>query len=209
MPARGKRTPRTYKPAEHYLNRFQVFHPDQQTLKNQLLEIFSHGEEEAALLRRIDNELSEGLLVSREVVLNPEIYRCLREALESRGILVPDTVLDTQSGSFIAKRVIAAVWHDQNNKIKRDPLLLEYHNVRQEVVKASKAILQERQDGSTRIEPSGPGQSSSSRHTQQQILQPNAIFDIYRMRNSQQQRGIKPTTQKKTPRKLLPNLKML
>lgn len=172
MPARGRRTPRTYKPAEHYLGKIQVFHPDQQRLKDQLLSIFSHDEEEGTLLRRIHEELSDGLLVSREVVTNPEIYRCARDALESRGIIVPDTVLDTNSGSFIAKRVIAAIWHEPSCKIKRDSLLLEYHNIRQEVVKASKEVLQQRQAESTRIDsdlPSGPGQSSHSRHTQEEI----------------------------------------
>lgn len=82
---------------------------------------------------------------------------------------MPDTVLDTQPGSSIAKRVIAAMWHESRCKVKRDSLLLEYQNIRLEVVKASKEILQQWQNESTRIDsnlPSGPGQSSNTRHTQ-------------------------------------------
>lgn len=96
----------------------------------------------------------------------------MRDALESRGIIVPDTVLDTQASSFISKRVIAAIWHDSDNKVKRDSLLLEYHNIRLEVVRANKDILLQRQAESTRdgLGPrSGPGQSSASRHTQEEI----------------------------------------
>lgn len=188
MPARGRRVPRTYKSAEHYINRFQVFHPDQQRLKEQLLAIFAHGEQEHELLGRIRTELSDGLLVSREVVPNPDIYRCMRDALESRGVRVPDSVTDTQSGSFIAKRVIAAIWQDSSSKVKRDSLLLEYHNLRQEVVKVNKDILSERQEESTRIElgpASGPGQSSSSRHTEREV--DNARATLTRLSAEEQQ----------------------
>lgn len=64
------------------------------------------------------------------------------------------------------------MWHDPNCMIKRDSLLLEHHNIRQEVVKKSKEILQQRQDETTRVDSdihSGPGQSSNSRHTLEEI----------------------------------------
>lgn len=172
MPARGRRTPTIYKPAEHYLNRIQVFHPYQLRLKDQLLDIFAYNEEETVLLRPIHSQLSDGLLFSRESVTNTDVYRCLRDALESRGMTVPVTVAGTPAGSFISKRNIAEIWHDPNNKVKREALLLEYHNIRQDVLKNNREIVQERQNESTIARlapPSGPGQSSSRRHTQEEI----------------------------------------
>lgn len=83
MPAPGRRTPRTYKPAAYYLERIPILHPDQGRLKAQLTSIFHHEENGADLIARIKEELSDGLLVSREVVLNPNVYEFLLEALES------------------------------------------------------------------------------------------------------------------------------
>lgn len=59
--------------ADHYLGKIQVFHPEQQRLKDQLLSIFSHGKEEAPFIRRMYEELSDGILISREVATNPDI----------------------------------------------------------------------------------------------------------------------------------------
>lgn len=74
MSARDCRRPMTYKSAEHYLRRIQVHHPYQQRLKEQLLEIFAHKEAEHTLLEIVSNDLHEVLLVSEEVVPNPDIY---------------------------------------------------------------------------------------------------------------------------------------
>lgn len=83
-------------------------------------DIFRHEEERDDLIKRIKAELSEGILVSVEVVSNPKVYRFISEALESRGVQVPATVQDMIAGTFLAKRIIAAVWQDEEEKVKRD-----------------------------------------------------------------------------------------
>lgn len=55
--------PRTYKPAYQYLGKIKVVHEEQKVLKEQVLTIFSRGEDENTLIRRIQQEFSEGLLV--------------------------------------------------------------------------------------------------------------------------------------------------
>lgn len=109
MPARGRRRPRTYKSAEYYTNRITTSHPYQERLKTQLLEMFSHGQEEQVLLTRIQTDINDGLLVSREAVSNSNVYKHLRDALKSRSIRVPAVVIDKTAGAFIAKRIIAAI----------------------------------------------------------------------------------------------------
>lgn len=176
MPAPGRRTPRNYKSADYYLNRISIFHPDQERLRSQLLEIFGHGEENTVLLQRIRAELNDGLLVSKEVVSNPRVYQYLREALESRSVRVPATVIDTVSGSFVSKRIIASIWVDSEDKVKIDSLLLEYRNVRQLIVNSNKDILSEQQEESTRLE-TDPGASSSNRGSPEDINDARQTLD--------------------------------
>lgn len=164
MPARDRRRPRTYKSAKHYHGRIQANHPDQQRLKDQLLEIFAHNDAGHTLLQIIGIELHEGLFVSKEVVKNPDIYKQLRDALESREVRVPPSVIDTASGYFVAKRIIAAIWQDPVHKLKLDLLLFEYHNLRQIVINSNKDILSEEQEQTTILE-SDPGPSSATRHS--------------------------------------------
>lgn len=79
MPARGRRWPRTYKEAEEYLNRIQSYKSHEERLKTQLLQIFEHKEQGTNPLDRIRENISYGHFVSREVLSNPDIYRCLRD----------------------------------------------------------------------------------------------------------------------------------
>lgn len=65
-------------------------------------------------MERIKTEISDELLVSVEAVSNPKVYRFLREALDSRGVQVPASVIDTIAGSFVAKRIIAAIWKEDD-----------------------------------------------------------------------------------------------
>lgn len=111
------------------------------------------------LIARLKGIVSDGLLVSKEVVPNPEFYRRLRVALESRSVYVPSLVQDRNSGSFVAKRVIAAIWSDQAERVHRDSLLLEYHNIRQEVVNANKDFLQRRYTPSPSLQLHAPSAS--------------------------------------------------
>lgn len=133
-------------------------------MKREVLEIFSNGEEEQALLTRLRQEINDRLLVSKEVFTNPGVYKYLREALESRRVRVPVSVVDTTAGSFVAKRIIAAIWSDANDKVKRDALPLEYHNLRQLVVNSNMEILSEQLGDSTQPE-INTGPSSSSRRS--------------------------------------------
>lgn len=87
-----------YKSAEYYFNRIQAYKPDQKRLKAQLLGIFPHEEEGEELVTRLKNDPNDGLLVSVEVGPNHDMYRCLREALESRDILVPVTIQNKVAG---------------------------------------------------------------------------------------------------------------
>lgn len=93
---------------------------------------------------------------------NPDIYRCLRDAVENRSVNVPDTVTDTTSGSFIAKRIIAAIWSKPEEKTTRDTLLLEYHKMRLEVINASKGLLEQRQSQPATAQSDEPSSSSPS-----------------------------------------------
>lgn len=62
---------------------------------------------------------------------------------------------------LLLKRIIAVIWQDPEDKVKRDSLLLEYHNLRQLVVNSNKEIISEPQEESTRIEvEAGPSSSS-------------------------------------------------
>ena len=110
--------------ADKYLRRIKTYHPDQLHLKEELVDIFSHGEEGETLLKHIREELNNRLLVSDQVVPNPEIYRNLRCALESSSIEVPTIVPDTMSGSFVEKRFIAAVLNRPQDRVTRDSLLM-------------------------------------------------------------------------------------
>lgn len=139
----------------------QVYNEDQERLKEQLLRIFETEDTRTQLLVLFKSIINDGLLVNLEVVPNPSIYRCLREALESRSIYVPDIVQVTQSVSFIAKPVIAAIWSRTSERVTRDPLLLEYHKMRQEVVNFSKDYLAERLSQSLSPEFDAPSASSS------------------------------------------------
>lgn len=78
------------------------------------------------------------MLGLKEVVQNPEFFRRLREALESRSVSFPIVVHDITSGSSIAKRVIAAIWSSQEEIVNQYSLLLEYHSMGHEVVNLSK-----------------------------------------------------------------------
>lgn len=151
MPTRGRRCAKTYKSAENYLNRITIYHPDQDRLKTQLLEIFGHGEEDATILRRIRREVNDGPLVSMEVVPSPKVYLSLRGALQSIGVRLRVSVLDTTAGSFVAKRIIATILQNPEDKVKGDSLLLNYRNLRKLVVNSNKDILSESQQESTRL----------------------------------------------------------
>lgn len=127
-------------PVDKYIERIQVYNADQDRLKAELFQIFSANERGEELLEKFKALISDELLVSQEIFTNPDIYRCLREALESRSIHVPELVTDTQSRSFVVKRIIAAVWSTPDEKVLRASLLLEYHNMRKEVVNANKSF---------------------------------------------------------------------
>lgn len=152
MPARGRRRPTIYRSAEYYINIIQTYHPDQESLKTQLTELFAHIEVGNTVLTRFRIELNDGLLVSIEVFANPDVYRCFRDALESRELRVPIIVHDKTAESFVAKKLIAEIWQNPDDKVKRYSLLQEYHNIPQLVVNANKDILSERQEASTRME---------------------------------------------------------
>lgn len=170
MPTPGRRNPTTYKPAQYYLDRIPILHSQQQRLTDQLKEIFRHNEEGDALTKRIKEELTEGLLVSPDVVSNPKVYRFLREAVESRGIPLLATVQDTIAGSFVAKRIIAAIWSTNDDKVKRDSLLMEYHNARQAAVISNKDIVSQDQSQGTSTRLSGVlGASSSTSRPPEEI----------------------------------------
>lgn len=168
MPAPERRTPRSYKSAEYYLDRIHVFHPDEQRLKTQMLAIFRHCEEHKVLLDRIRTELNDGLLVSKEVVFNPKEYQYFCKAFECRKVRVKANVINKWSCSFVAKLIIAAIWLEDEEKVKRGTLLLEYHNVSQLVVNSNKDILSEQEDESTGLE-TDPQSSSSSWQSPEEI----------------------------------------
>lgn len=123
--------------------------------------MFATEEREEELLDKFKGVISDWILVFREIVTNPDIYRYLREVLESRAILVPELVTDTQAGSFVAKIIIAAVWASPGEKVLRDSLLLEYHNTRKEVVNANKGFLERRFTPSLSPEADAPSSSPS------------------------------------------------
>lgn len=50
MLARGRRRPRTYKSADHYLNRINTYHTNQKRLKTKLVDKFGHREEDQTVL---------------------------------------------------------------------------------------------------------------------------------------------------------------
>lgn len=130
MPARGRRRPRRFQPAERYIARIQALNPDQERLKAQLAQIFDTDDRGSALVTRFKQIINDGLLISKEVGHNPEFFRRPQAALESRDVYVPPIVHDTTSGSFIAKRVIDAIWSSEEERVNRYSLLLEYHNIR-------------------------------------------------------------------------------
>lgn len=92
-----------------------------------------HGEEEKTFLTTIRCEINDGLLVSMEIITNPAMYRYLCEVVNNRVVLVPSSVTDKTAGYFVAKPIIATIWQNEERKVKRDSLLLKYHNLRQHV----------------------------------------------------------------------------
>lgn len=164
MPARGTGHPRTYQSADYHINRISVLLPDVQRLKDQSLSILPYGEEGDSLLKRIREELNDSLLLSREVITKPDVYRHLSNALESRNVQVSSSVVDINGVSFVAMQIIAAIWNRPEDKVKRDSLLLEYQNRRNMILAECKHILSGKQDQSTRTE-SGKGPSSCSKHS--------------------------------------------
>lgn len=153
MPSCGRRRPARYRSAEEYLGRIHVYDPYQERLKSQLLAAFSNKETGLEVLQRISNDINAGFFVSRKVLSNSNIYRCFREALESREVRVPVIVPETVAGSFVAKWIIAAIWSEIEHKVTRDSVLIEYDNVRKLVVNTNKDILQRRQKATLRPEP--------------------------------------------------------
>lgn len=112
------------------------------------------------------DESNDGLLVSKHILSNLDIYRCLRDARERRNVQIPVVVPNTNMGSFVAKRVIAVVWHREEDNVTRDSLFLEYHNIREILANANKDLLTSRQGEILSPEPlsssqSEPGPSSS------------------------------------------------
>lgn len=107
-----------------------------------MAKIFETDDRRAALVTRFRQIIYDGLLISKENGPNPEFFRRMRDVLESRFVYFPPLVRYAISGSFIAKRAIAAIWSSQEERVNRDSLLLEYHNIWQEVVRESKDFLQ-------------------------------------------------------------------
>lgn len=68
----------------------------------------------------------------------------------------------------MAKHIIAAILQNPTHKVKRDSLLLEYHNLRQIFINANKYILSEEQEQTTTIE-SDHYPSSVTGHSREQI----------------------------------------
>lgn len=115
-----------------------------------------------------------------------KVYEYLREALESRKIRVPAIVIDSVSGSFVAKRIIAAIWLYDEVKVKRDFPILEYNNVRQIIFNSNKDILSEHPAEPTRLE-TDPGTSSSSRRSAEEINNARQTLDRF---TTEEQRAI-------------------
>lgn len=142
MPAKGRKKPQKFHPAVQYIERVIDFNADQDRLKQQLLQVLEGEERGRELLDNSKAVKSDGLLVSIEIIMNPNMYRFLRGALGSRFIRVPEIVTDTNFRSFVAKRIIADVWGDAEEKVVRHSLPLQYHNMREQVVNANNGLLE-------------------------------------------------------------------